>query len=68
VIRDAADNRVQRIDGGDDALKKFERNTNIQDENKADEQHRNLCQECFTMVQRELDLIQMSVKINKYKQ
>jgi hypothetical protein len=31
-------------------------------------EHRFICQECFEMVQRELDLIQMSVKINKYKQ
>jgi 5-methylcytosine-specific restriction endonuclease McrA len=71
LIRDAADHRIHRTNGGDTALQEYVRTVDTQESNDEDSitaDHRILCTNCFKMVQKELDFIQMSVKINKYKQ
>ncbi len=53
------------------ALQEYVRTVDTQeshDEDSITADHRVLCTNCFQMVQKELDFIQMSVKINKYKQ
>ena len=60
LIRDAADNRVHRLNGEDLILQEYVRTSEFQeslDDDSITADHRILCKQCFELVNKELDLI-----------